>query len=190
MDGMAKRDNNKLSPKQEMFAQEYVLSGVAAEAYRKAYPGSQKWKDNSVYTAASLLLSNEKVSQRVSELRQEVKERFDISAERLLLEQSRIALFDFRKLFDENGRLIDVTGMPDDVAAAVSSVKINRVKSVEAEGDKILEEDIIELKLWNKNTALDSLFKNAGLYERDNKQGGLSELAKVLQDIQGNGLKL
>lgn len=167
---MAKSPDKKLTPQQEKFAQEFVLTGIGAEAYRKAYPRSLKWKDNSVYTAASLLLSDAKVSQRVDELRAEIKERFDISAERLLLEQSRIALFDYRKLFDEDGRLVDVTRMPDEVAAAVSSVKINRVKRTPVEGDAPVDEEVVELKLWNKNTALDSLFKNAGLYERDNKR--------------------
>jgi len=160
-----------LTPRQERFAQEYVLTGNAAEAYRIAYPKSQKWKDNSVYTQSSLLLGNIDVSQRVKELQAEVKEKFDISAERLLLEQARIALFDHRRLFDENGRLVKAKDMPDDVAAAVAGVKVLNVKRISKEGaEEILEQSVIELKLWNKNTALDSLFKNKGLYERDNKQ--------------------
>jgi len=165
-----------LTINQEKFAQEYVLTGNASEAYRRAYPKSLKWKDKTVYSRASEMLANGNVSGRVNELRGEVKEKFDISAERLLLEQSRIALFDFRKLFDENGNLISPKDMPEEVAAAVSSVKVSNRSLGEGEGF----ETITELKLWNKNTSLDSLFKNKGLYEVDNKQNGANALAEAL----------
>lgn len=175
----------KLSPKREIFAQQYVLTGKQSESYMIAFPASVKWKENAVASNASTLLKDTKVLQRIEELRDEVKEKFDISADRLLLESSRIALFDFRRLFDENGKLIQPQDFPDDVAAAVSSVKVSRYQR----GDD-MEEVVTEVKLWNKNTAQDQLFKHKGLYEKDNKQNGISELASVLRDIQGNGLKL
>lgn len=114
---------------------------------------------------ASTLLANDKVRVRVEELQAELKKKFDISAERLLQEQARIALFDFRNLFNAEGQLIDPKSMPDEVAAAVSSVKVSRFAREDGEF-----ETITELKLWNKNTALDSLFKNKGLYAQDNDQ--------------------
>lgn len=172
-----------LTPRQEKFAQEYVLTGNASEAYRRAYPKSLNWKEAALFVAASQMLSKDKVSIRVKELQTDVKAKFDISAERLLLEQSRIALFDFRKLFDENGKLIDPTNMPDEVAAVVSSVKVSRVKRG---ADDPTEEDIIELKLWNKNNSIDSLFKHKGLYEQDNKQAA----AHYNITISGNDAKL
>jgi hypothetical protein len=112
--------------------------------------------------------NNNKVSARIKELQDEVKEKFDISAERLLLEQSRIALFDFRKLFDGDGRLINPVDMPEDVAAVVSSVKVSRVKRLP---DDPTDDEIVEIKLWNKNNSIDSLFKHKGLYEKNNVQG-------------------
>ncbi|HAR38824.1 MAG TPA: hypothetical protein DCS09_09790 [Porphyromonadaceae bacterium] len=169
-------EQKQLTINQEKFAQEYILTGNASEAYRRAYPKSLKWKDNAVQVAGSKLLANPIVSVRVEELRVEVKEKFDISTERLLLEQSRIALFDFRRLFDENGNMIKPKDMPDEVAAAVSSVKVSNRSLGEGEGF----ETITELKLWNKNTSLDSLFKNKGLYEVDNKQNGANALAEAL----------
>lgn len=155
----------KLTVKQEKFAQEFVLSGNASAAYRIAYPASLKWVDKTVHSRASELLANSKVLGRVEELRNEIKVKFDISVERLILEQSRIALFDFRKLFSADGKLLDPKDFPDEVAAAVSSVKVSKIFS-----DTGVEEDVVELKLWNKNTSLESLFKHKGLYEQDNNQ--------------------
>lgn len=68
-------EGRRLTIRQERFAEEYVLTGNASEAYRTAYPASKKWKDESVNTAASLLLKNAKVSQRVEELKAEAAER-------------------------------------------------------------------------------------------------------------------
>ncbi len=60
-----------LTPKQEKFVQEFIATGNATEAYRRAFPGSQKWKPESVYSKASNLLHLAKVSARVEELRKQ-----------------------------------------------------------------------------------------------------------------------
>lgn len=62
----------QLKPKQERFAQLYVELGSAAEAYRRAY--DSEGKPESVHVAASRLLSDNKVSLRVAELREELAE--------------------------------------------------------------------------------------------------------------------
>jgi phage terminase small subunit len=176
----------ELTINQEKFCQEYILTGNASEAYRRAYPKSLKWKEGIVNQKASRMLSDGKVSARVEELRGEVKAKFDISAERLLQEQARLALFDFRNIFDDNGKLIDPRHFPDDVAAAVSSIKISRQRSIDSQE---AVEEVVELKLWNKNTALDSLFKNKGLYDQDNKQKQ-TDLAALISALQGKGLRI
>ncbi|HFI0135031.1 TPA: terminase small subunit [Streptococcus suis] len=59
---------DKLTPKQEMFVQG-IISGLSQrQAYRQAFPNSQKWKDNAVDSAASRLLQNSKVLARYREL--------------------------------------------------------------------------------------------------------------------------
>ena len=173
-----------LTINQEKFAQEYILTGNASEAYRRAYPKSLKWKENAVVVAGSKLLAKGNVSVRVAELRAKGQEQFEIDINRLLQEQSRISYFDYRKMFGKDGKLLDPLKMPDDVAAVVSGVKVSRVKR----GDDV-EESVIELKFWNKNTSLDSLFKHKGLYEKDNKQKK-TDLSELIEELQGKGLKL
>ena len=57
-----------LTPKQEKFAS-CIADGMSqADAYRAAY-GAEKMSDNAIYSEASLLLKNPKVSQRVAELK-------------------------------------------------------------------------------------------------------------------------
>lgn len=72
-----------LTPKQEKFCQKYIELGNASQAYRLAYPSSQKWKENVVHSKASELLKNGKVLARVSELQEEHRERHDITVDSL-----------------------------------------------------------------------------------------------------------
>ena len=67
---------NKLSPKQETFAQEYVKSGNASESYRRA-----GYKGNNVRQLASQLLTNIDVQKRVEELQEVGKKEFEVTKE-------------------------------------------------------------------------------------------------------------
>ena len=60
-----------LRPKQENFCNYYVECGNQSEAYRRAYPSSLKWKDETVWKRASELLKNGEVLGRVTELQTE-----------------------------------------------------------------------------------------------------------------------
>jgi hypothetical protein len=66
----------------EMFAREYVATGVGAEAYRRAYP-----KAHPVSTArvcASQLLTNPNIVARTVELRHALAKRADITEDKIL----------------------------------------------------------------------------------------------------------
>lgn len=66
-----KSQQRKLTEKQERFCQYYLdTEGNASEAYRMAYDTSNM-QPNSVWNAASLLMDNPKVTQRLDEIRAE-----------------------------------------------------------------------------------------------------------------------
>ena len=68
---MTSKEDRPLTLKQENFCQYYVdIEGNASEAYRMAYNAS-KMKAESVWTEASLLLSNPKVSQRINQIKEQ-----------------------------------------------------------------------------------------------------------------------
>lgn len=82
----------ELTPKQETFAQRYVETGNASEAYRHAYDVGADTKPESVWTNASQVLSDTKVAQRVMDLQEAARERHDVTMDRLTeeLEQARL----------------------------------------------------------------------------------------------------
>lgn len=63
-----------LTAKQDAFANAIANGMNGADAYRSSYE-PKKMSDNAIYTEASLLLSNPKVSQRVAELKQQLEKR-------------------------------------------------------------------------------------------------------------------
>lgn len=69
----------KLTPKQSKFAEEYVNTGNASEAYRRAYDVGQDTKLETIATKASHLLAQYNISTRVKELKIKVAEEFQIT---------------------------------------------------------------------------------------------------------------
>lgn len=72
-----------LTAKQESFAQEWFATGNKSEAYRRAYPSSLKWKENTVNNKASVLSRNDKVLARFEELAKAAQKRNDTTVDLL-----------------------------------------------------------------------------------------------------------
>jgi phage terminase small subunit len=74
-----------LTAKQEAFAQAYIETGNASEAYRRAYDCSRS-KPNGIHVSASQLLADPKVALRVAALQANAAERAVLTLEGHLLE--------------------------------------------------------------------------------------------------------
>ena len=72
-----------LTAKQELFVQKIIEGMSQADAYRSAY-SCKNMSDNAIYREASLLMSNPKVAQRISELRGELAKPSIMSAQERL----------------------------------------------------------------------------------------------------------
>lgn len=80
---------SKLTVKQEKFINKYLECGNASEAYRFAY-NCENMKDKTVIERASRLLKESNISARTSALQAELKEKSDITKERVLRELEAI----------------------------------------------------------------------------------------------------
>lgn len=81
-----------LTPKQENFCLAYLETGNASEAYRRAYD-SENMTPGTINVKASELLSNDKIAVRLSELREPVMQRHNVTVDSLIaeLEEARKA---------------------------------------------------------------------------------------------------
>ncbi len=71
--------SKKLTPKQRKFAEEYVNTGNASEAYRRAYDVRENTKLETIATKASHLLAEYNISTMVKELQTQQAESFQIT---------------------------------------------------------------------------------------------------------------
>lgn len=74
-------EQKKLTPKQELFCQEYVFCLIGSAAYKKAYPNV---KDGTARAESSRLLTNPNVQARIKELQDERAKRYNITADFLV----------------------------------------------------------------------------------------------------------
>ena len=109
------------------------------------------------------MLGNVGIRRAVDEAREARLKRVDHTADEVVREIGRVAFADIREAYDDNSRLLAVKEFPDDVAASVASIRTTKQNLTVGDGK---QEDVIELKRWDKLKALDMLAKHHNLYEK------------------------
>ena len=128
-----------LTPKQEKFCLEYLSTGNASEAYRRAYPKSLLWKSTSVERKACELSHNVKILARINGLQAKVEEKYIADKGRTIKRLLQGQEFDIRTLYHPDGKLKHPHELDDDAARAVVGVKYDK-------DGALLEYKIIDVK--------------------------------------------
>jgi hypothetical protein len=162
-----------LTARQELFAQG-VASGLdQSAAYRKAYPGSLKWKPETVHECASKLAANPKVSTRIKAMQALSAEVAVLDGAEIMREIKRVALSDIGGIMGEGGKILLPNELDAATRAAVASFEID-------------EYGRVKYKFWDKNTALTNAAKIKGLFEVDNKQQAATVTTVRLTALKGD----
>lgn len=140
-----------LPPKRRAFVMEYLIDFNGTQAYLRA---GYKASESVAAVEAVRLLRSPKVQAALAEEREARSKRCEITQDRVLLEIARIAFSDIRKAMDENGKLKRLSEMDDDLAPAISKIKVTGTYQTGT---------LMELGLWDKNSALEKLCKHLGL---------------------------
>jgi phage terminase small subunit len=184
-----------LTAQQARFAAEYIKDFNGRQAAIRA-----GYSPKSAQQQASRLLTLALVKQAIAPQREvavaaraEEINRMELSAERTRLEIARIAYFDPRKLFREDGKPKAIDELDPDTAAVVAGLEV--LEEWEGSGeDRVLVGHIKKWKLADKNSALEKAAKILGLYEKDNDQKGkavvqgLAEFLSSLHDADAGAL--
>ena len=156
---MADEIEIKLTDKQRIFCHEYLIGMNATQAAIKA--------GYSVDTAKQIgceNLSKPYLQAKIQDLMDMRAERVDITADRVLVELSKIAFADVRKIFADNGALLKPSMMDDETSAAIQSIEVvTRIGTEDKDGNKEVEY-INKIKLVDKKAALECLGKNLKLF--------------------------
>ena len=113
----------ELSPRQERFADEYLVDLNATAAYRRA--GYKVRTENAASACAAKLLRNAKVARRIQDAKDRRARRTEITADRVMTEYARIGFADARDYATwgpDGVRLKPSAALDDDAAACVAEV--------------------------------------------------------------------
>lgn len=160
------RKPDRLTPKEELFAVEYVVDWNGTAAVRRA--GYRCASDNAAGVQAQELLKKPKVKARIESAKAELLARAGIRAETVLLEIAKLAFSSTRHILtvDESGNVVMRPGseIPDTALDAVSQISASDTTS-ETERDNgkggmsstSTRTRTIQLKLHDKRAALADL---------------------------------
>lgn len=188
MSGQASRSQGKaLTAKQAQFVREYLIDLNATQAaIRSGY---------SAKTAGAIgdeNLRKPEIASAIQEAMDARSARTGITADRVLQEIAKVGFSDIRKLFADDGTLRHITMLDDDTAAFVSSVKVVAQKGQKADEDNphFEIENTLEIKMWDKLSALDKLGKHLKLFTDKVEHSVTGDLAEILAQRRSQVAKL
>ncbi len=145
-----------MTPKKERFAQEVVRGRSQSDAYRSAFNATRMSSDT-IHKRASELMRHGWVKGRIAELSARIEEDFVVKTADLLRESHRLATSDASRIIGEGGKVLLPHELDEDTRRAIASFEIDDMGR-------------IKYKFWDKNSALERLFKYRGLFATDNAQ--------------------
>ncbi len=167
-----------MTEKQKIFADEYLIDLNATRAYRKAYPSVKK--DETAAQAGSRMLRNVKVAEYIAERMQARQERTEITQDRVLEELAAIAFAratDYAEVKDDQVFIKDTAGLSENQIKAIAGIKQGKFG--------------IEVKLNDKEKALELLGRHLGMFKDRVEVSGLEEektkLSDLIRQMRGDG---
>jgi phage terminase small subunit len=154
----SKEEPRPITDKEEWFCREYVCEENGTKAYLRVF----KCAYDSAKANAYRLLTNDCIRQRIDELREERNKRLEISSDRVLRELSKLAFYDPRGFFDEDGRLKPISEIDPDQAAVIGGIEtMHKVTGEESDGITVLT----KIKLPEKKGALELIGRNLNMWK-------------------------
>jgi len=153
-----------MTPKQTRFVAEYLKDLNATQAaIRAGY--SPDWAQKN----ATRLTANDGIAAAIAEGQAKQLAAADLTAVRVLEEIRRLSFSDTGALFSEAGTLKPLRELPPNIRACIASIKTTK-KNLTV-GDHT-QEDVVEVKLWDKLRALEMAAKHFALLTERIEHGG------------------
>lgn len=146
------------NPRHERFCREYLIDRNGTRAYMRVYPNSSY---DAARNSAAELLANPCIRARIDEVEKEILRRLEVTPERITAELAKLAFFNAKDLYDNDGNLKDIHSLDPDVTAAITSIKVaSRVTGDEKDCLEITR----EVKLADKKGCLELLGKKLKMF--------------------------
>ncbi len=145
-------DSLKLTPRQRLFVQEYLIDLNASQAALRA-----GYSINNAHKIGSQLLENPRIKQAVKLAMYEREQRTKVTQDRVIEELAKIAFINPTDVVNSYDASLH-NGAAREDTAAISSIRVKKFPSREGFGVER------EIKLHDKIRALDLLGKHLGLF--------------------------
>jgi len=145
----------KLTKKQQLFANEYLIDLNATQAAIRA-----GYSEKTAQEQSSRLLSKVIVQEFISVQMKKREKRTEITQDRVLNEIAKLAFSNIQDIYDENGELINIPDMQRDVSAAIQEIVQDSIKS--GDGEFIIKR---KYKLSDKRASLEMLCRHLGMFK-------------------------
>ena len=177
---------------QKRFADEYLIDLNATRAYKVAY--SRCKKDETANVNGSKLLRNTKVQEYLSKKQKEIEKRTEITQDMVVQELAKIAFFNIKDIYSENGTLKQIKDIDNDAAKAIASVKtLQKAGSMkininmQGQDEEIplehIEEQTIEFRTNDKVKALELLGRHLGMFNDINVNMKNAVQVELVDDV-------
>lgn len=147
-----------MTPKQNRFVAEYLVDLNATNAAIRA-----GYSSRTAHVIGPENLAKPEVKKAVDDALERRNARVEVKADDVLRELLTFAKLDIRKAFDANGRLLPIHEIPEDVARAISGIKV--FEEYEGSGkDRVAIGEVREVKFWDKTKGLELLGRHLKMF--------------------------
>lgn len=157
---------SRLTKKEKQFIQEYLVDLNATQAAIRA-----KYSPATARQIGAELMTKEKIRDAIDKAMAERSRRTGVSVDLVIRELARIARFDPRRMFNDDGSPKLITELDDDTAAALAGFEVMEI--YEGRGDdRHFVGYLKKYKPADKKGALDSLAKHLGMFVERHEHSG------------------
>jgi hypothetical protein len=155
-----------------------------SEAYRIAYPGSVKWKDDAVWVNSSQMVADAKVRLRIDELKARHLKRNEMTVDKILQNMKEWVEFDPLELMDEQDCVKSMRDLAPEIRKSLASIEVSEIWSGKGEARRKIGE-LKKIKFIDKRATADMFMKVFGAYAKEPLLGkdDIENLRDILKDI-------
>lgn len=158
----------KLTPKQKIFVDEYLVDLNATRAYKIAYPSCKK--EETINAAASRMLRNVKVKDYIDKRMKDREKRTEIKQDDVIREIASIANDDIKNYLSFKTEKVfvgyDVNGLPvQDYRTIVNMKDSDEIDTKNISEISIGKDGQFKFKLYCRDNALIQLGKHLGMFK-------------------------
>lgn len=169
----------------QRFVDEYLVDLTAYLAYKRV-PGNTQ-NDKTARTMASRLMAKDNIQQAIRERGVAQRKRVEFSADRVILEAARLATFDIRKLYRDDGTMKLPHEIDDDTAAAISSFEV--LEEFEGQGkDRVMIGHTKKVRVVDKKGSVELAMKYHKLLTDRVEVNPGDKMIDFIRSLQGTAL--